>query len=53
MWLSGFLFVGFCLAVWVFVFSGFLFDVNENTKVWYAVVNSMDLDMVGSYATGD
>jgi len=30
-----------------------IFDVNEKIKVWYAVVNSMDLKMVGSYATGD
>jgi len=30
-----------------------IFDVNENIKVWYAVVNSMDMKMVGSYTTGD
>ena len=29
------------------------FDVNEHIKVWYAVVNSMDMKMVGSYTTGD
>jgi hypothetical protein len=30
-----------------------IFDVNEKIKVWYAVVNSMDLEEVRSYATGD
>ncbi len=30
-----------------------IFEVTEKIKIWYAVVNSMDLKMVGSYATGD
>lgn len=30
-----------------------IFEVNEIIKVLYAVVNSMDLKMVGSWATGD
>ncbi len=30
-----------------------ILDVNEKIKVWYAVVNSMDLEKVGSYATGE
>lgn len=30
-----------------------IYDVNDTTRVWYAVVDSMDLKTVGSYANGE
>jgi len=30
-----------------------IFDVNDKKRVWYAVVNSMDMNVWGSYATGE
>ena len=30
-----------------------IFDVNDKIRVWYAVGDSMDMNVWGSYATGD
>jgi hypothetical protein len=30
-----------------------IFDFNDNKQVWYAVANSNDMNVWGSYATGE